>query len=150
MALRIIGPIKISDPVGGCRPCSSTQQAVCPLPLTLYVGCQNCFQTLRLALRYLGVLRCWQDGDGHCNPNACCPWMQVNPWPDLRAGAWLSSTVIQIYADCPSGGPQATTLSLQLGEVATSRPITTGGSPICGTTQVATVTVFDDGTFAVT
>lgn len=149
MALWITGPIRTSDPVGGCRPCTPTQRAVCPLPLTFSVSCENCGQTLLLAVRYLGVLRCWQPSDGHCNPNGCCPGMQVNPWPDLRAGAWLSSTVITLYADCPAGVPQATTLALQLGEVATARAITTGGSPVCGSTQVATVTVFDDGTIAV-
>ena len=148
MAVWFLGPMKTTAPAAGCRGCSSTQPTRCPDRLTLTVGCGNCNQATLLAYRYLGVLTCWP-GIDHCNPNVCCPTMTLDPWGDFRNGLWVSSTVIQVYAECGNGGPQATTLQVGMFPVTVSKPITTGTSLICGVTQVATITVFDDGTFAV-
>jgi hypothetical protein len=115
--------------------------------MTIRVGCGNCNVRTLLAYRFLGTLTCWQPSDGNCNPNACCPWMTFDPWPAFRSGLWVSSTVIPVYTECPSGGPQSTTLQVVMSPALRSKPITTGTAPSCGVTQVGTITVFDDGTF---
>jgi hypothetical protein len=145
MAIWFPTPIKTSAPAGGCRPCT-TNQILCPDYMTLQIGCGNCNVATILAYRYLGVLNCWP-GSGHCNPNLCCPWMFFDPWVDYRNGAWVSSTVIQVYADCGNGGPQATTLRASMWPTTRTKSISTGGAPGCGSTLVGSVTIFDDGTF---
>jgi hypothetical protein len=76
--------------------------------------------------------------------------MTFDPWPAIRSGLWVSSTVIPVYTECPSGGPQATTLQVVMSPALLSKPITTGTALTCGVTLVATITVFDDGTFTLT
>ena len=150
MAIWFLSPTKTTAPAAGCRGCTSTQNIVCPDPISLRVLCESCTGNTLLAYRYLGTLRCWQPSDGHCNPNVCCPWMTFDPWIGLRSGLWVSSTVIPVYADCSAGGPQASSIRVNLYPVSVFKPITTGTSSVCGSTQVATITVFDDGTFTLT
>jgi len=147
MAVWFLGPTKTTAPAAGCRGCTSEQNIVCPDELMIRVGCGNCVATSRLSYRYLGVLTCWQPSDGHCNPNLCCPWMRLDPWVGFRSGLWVSSTVIPVYVDCPNGGPQASTLIVNMFPASRSKAITMGAASGCGVTQVATITVFDDGTY---
>jgi hypothetical protein len=73
--------------------------------------------------------------------------MVVDPWPDLRAGLWTSSIAVPIYLDCPEGRRYAIPLTVTFRPPATNRVLLSGSSAICGTTQVALLTVFDDGTY---
>jgi hypothetical protein len=146
MALWIPAAIRTTDPPGACRPCTSPQRLLCPDPITVIGGCGTCAQRPLLAISYLGTLRCWSTADGHCNPNACCPWMTFDPWTGLRLGHWSSSIVIPVYLDCPSGA-QATTVRATTFTTTLQHSVTTGTGTVCGTTQVATLTVFDDGSY---
>ena len=148
MAIYIPTSYRTTDPVSACPPCNGGQREPCPTPGFISGSCGNCHQQVLLAFFYLGQLRCWTMGDRTCNPNACCPIIDFNPWPDLRSGLWVSSVVVPIYLDCAVGGPQAATATVGFSGNGITLPKTTGASAICGTTQVATLTVFDDGSFA--
>lgn len=122
----------------------------CPVPATIEAGCGGCTQQVLLAIRYLGVLRCWTPADGSCSQVGCCPQLVFDPWPDLRAGLWTSSIAVPIYLDCPVGRRFTTYLLVTFRSPLSRRILLTGTSSTCGSTQVATLTVFDDSTYTLT
>lgn len=68
----------------------------------------------------------------------------------LDDGAWASSVVIDCAAGwyIPAGGSGSATLTVKYRGDTQTKTVSPGSQSSCATTGVATITVYDDGTFS--
>lgn len=132
------------------RPCG---QLPCPLPLFIFVN-----STDQVAVNFAGRGKrgfgCPGVDTYITNPNRGQTLIDV--WRAYGNGIWVSSVVIQVYASLAAGSQSAdVSLSVRVDITPNAACPNRGGFPVvptirgevCPTRQIATVTVFDDGTY---